>query len=471
MLGAMADLFPSRLPGVLSVAFLLGGCAQLSPEGGVGAVATLSQARVGVALAPIKDDADAARVAEFVSARLAAPLDAEGAVAIALAHSRDLQARLAGLRVAEADAVQAGRPRNPVFSFARLAGGDLLEYERSFLLDLLGLFTLPARAEAGRARFQAAQVALAREVVRQAHQARQDWLDAVAARQIRLRREAALDLAEAGAELARRMAEAGNFSAREARRAQVLRAELAAELIQARQAQTQARERLVRRLGLGESDAARLHLPERLPELPAALPEPAGPQAVADRLDTHLARLETEAQTRSLDQIGATRWLSDLDLAYKNGGERGEAHWRGYEIEVGLPVFDRGEARIAAAEARLRQARFRQAAIEAAAASELREARAGLAEAHALARLYRDEIAPLRAGLAEDALLRYNGMLVGPWDLLSETRRQVQAEAAAIVALRDYWWAESAWRMALDVGGGEPSPLSGGHASEPDAGH
>ena len=470
MLGAMAVLFPICLPGVLSAAFLLGGCAHLSPAGGVDAVATLSQARVGVAVAPINDDADVARVAEFVSARLAAPLDAEGAVAIALAHSRDVQARLAGLRVAEAEAVQSGRPRNPVFSFARLAGGDMREYERSFLFDLLGLFTLPARAEAGRARFLAEQVGVAREVVRLAHLARQGWLDAVAARQIRLRREAVLDLAEAGAELARRMAEAGNFSGREARLEHVLRAELAAELIQARQAETQARERLVRRLGLGPADADRLHLPDRLPELPVALPDQAA-GAAQERLDLRLAQLDIEALVRAAGPVRATRWLGDLDLAYKNGGERGEAHWRGYEIEVGLPIFDQGDARVAAAEARLRQARHRLAAIEAVAASELREARAGLAEAHALARLFQDEIAPLRAGLAEDALLRYNGMLVGPWDLLAETRRQVQADAAAIAALRDYWLAESHWRMALDVGGVDAPEPGKVRASALEAGH
>ncbi len=75
--------------------------------------------------------------------------------------------------------------------------------------------------------------------------------------------------------------------------------------------------------------------------------------------------------------------------------------------------------------------------------SEVRDAYAGYRIAHELAASYRDEIVPLRKQLSEETLLRYNGMLIGVWDLLADTRGQVAAVNAAIQAQRDFWVAES----------------------------
>ena len=62
---------------------------------------------------------------------LAAPLTADAAVQIALINNRGLQATYAELGIAEADVVQAGRLRNPGFSFARLRRADEIEIERT----------------------------------------------------------------------------------------------------------------------------------------------------------------------------------------------------------------------------------------------------------------------------------------------------------------------------------------------------
>jgi outer membrane protein TolC len=137
---------------------------------------------------------------------------------------------------------------------------------------------------------------------------------------------------------------------------------------------------------------------------------------------------------------------------YTNESERGEPRADGYEVELELPLFDFGDARAKRAEAHYLAAveRTREAAINA--RSDVRERYAAYRTAYDLARHYRDEIVPLRKSIAEEMLLRYNGMLIGVFELLADAREQIASVNLAIEATRDFWIAESHFRQAL-VGG------------------
>ena len=74
------------------------------------------------------------------------------------------------------------------------------------------------------------------------------------------------DSVEATVELAKRMQNAGNFSALDKAREQVFYADAALEFAQSKNSQVQAEEALTRLLGLSERTA--VTLPERLPDLP-----------------------------------------------------------------------------------------------------------------------------------------------------------------------------------------------------------
>jgi outer membrane protein TolC len=91
--------------------------------------------------------------------------------------------------------------------------------------------------------------------------------------------------------------------------------------------------------------------------------------------------------------------------------------------------------------------RVAQTAVDA--ESELREAYAAYRTSFDTARHYRDEIVPLRKRIAEENLLRYNGMLISVFELLADAREQVIAVNAAMDATRDYWLAETDLRSAL----------------------
>jgi outer membrane protein TolC len=66
-----------------------------------------------------------------------------------------------------------------------------------------------------------------------------------------------------------------------------------------------------------------------------------------------------------------------------------------------------------------------------------------------VAKHYRDEILPLRKRVLQENLLRYNGMLIGPFDLMADARAQVLSVNSYIEALRDFWIADSDLEMSL----------------------
>ena len=56
---------------------------------------------------------------------------------------------------------------------------------------------------------------------------------------------------------------------------------------------------------------------------------------------------------------------------------------------------------------------------------------------------------PLRRTIADENILRYNGMLIGVFELLADSREQISSVAAAIDAQRDFWLADAALQTTL----------------------
>jgi len=436
---------------------LLAGCASFSPDGGMSRVNSLTRERIGYAV----DRADPGTPSPQVARLLAAPLDADAAVQVALLNNRRLQVALAQLGIAEADLVQAGRLRNPGLSFGRISGNGETTIERSVLFDLGGLLTMPLRRAVEQQRFQGAQLQAALQIVRTAADTRRAWYQAVAAEQSLAFLTQAELAAQASAELGQRMAEAGNWSRLDQAREQVFHAEVAAQLTRARHQVTAARERLARLMGLsGEQMGYRL--PDRLPDLPAQVrpPQDAERRALTQRLDVQLALLETEFGARALGLTRTTRFVNVLELGYQNHSESGSPRADGYEVELSLPLFDWGTARVRRAEATYMRALQRTADIAVQARSEVREGHSLLLAQYEVARRYRDEIVPLRKRMSDDMLLRYNGMLASVFELLADARAQIASINAAIDAQRDYWVADSDLQLAIHGGSVTAAPLS-----------
>jgi outer membrane protein TolC len=453
---------------------LLAGCTTFSKDGGMGTVNELTQSRIQQQATWIRSEQDADAARKATRELLAKPLTADDAVRVALLNNRGLQAAYADLGIAEADLVQAGRLRNPGFSFGRLRRADEVEIERTFLFDVLGLITLPLRTELEQRRVALTQGRIAAEVLQVAADTRRAWYAAVAAQESAAYAEQVKQAAEASAELARRMATAGNFSKLDHAREQVFYADATAQLARARQTAVSQREQLTRLMGLWGEDA-QFRVPARLPDLPKTAREinDLETQAIKSRLDVQGAMQEANNIAASLGLTRATGFINVLEVGYMRNSASHEPRQTGYEIELRLPIFDWGGAKVARAEHTYMQAVHRAADTAVRARSEMREAYAAYRTAFDLAKHYRDEIVPLRKHISEEVLLRYNGMLMSVFELLADARQQIAAVSAAIDTQRDFWLAETHLNFALTGKSPGAMTLSGTPmaAAGPEAGH
>jgi outer membrane protein TolC len=466
---------PTTIIAPLALA-VLAGCAATSPQALREDVQRLTQERVGD-VAPAPSDVTPAQA---VAALLAGPVDAPTAVRMALLNNPFLDASLAVLSISEADRVQAGRLPNPLLTLDRLRESDKLEIERLLSFNVINLLTLPWRAKYAGRQTELAKLQAAQDVIRLAADTRKAWFNAVAARQTAAYLQDATEAAEAGAELARRMARVGNWSQLQQAREQATLAELAAQLARARQQSVAEREKLTRLMGLS-GPQAQYALPERLPDVPAQLAERERieAQALRERLDVRAAQDEARYVADSLGYVRATGVIDVLELGVKrnttfDNATRQRETGRGAELELRLPLFDWGQARGARAEAVYRQSLAKAGAVAIQARSEAREAWHGWRTAYDLARHYRDEIVPLRKFINDETVLRYNGMLASVWELLAETRNHVAAVNGAIAAQRDFWIADTDLQTALtgtspgalgllNTAAGESSATAQGH--------
>jgi outer membrane protein TolC len=397
------------------------------------------------------------------------PLSQSAAVELMLTHSPQFQTMLAENWAQAAQAAQSGRIHNPVFAFERVRIKDELELGRLLSFGLLDLLSLPARQGIARTQIDRAQLQLTSSVVDQVTQVRQAWVEAVAAQQAHTYAQQVFESAQTSAELARRMQEVGNFTRLQRARQQSFYADAALNLAATRHKATATREALVRMLGLNTEQAAQLKLPERLPDLPEA---PKAPSDVAkraeDRLDVRMAKQGFDASAKA-QGLGNVASFLDIeagiryDTIFENDtGERNNK--KGYEIELALPIFDWGGMKRDAFNANTLAAANRLEATLRGAQSTLRESYSAYRTTYDIARHYRDEIIPLRQTIADENLLRYNGMFIGVFELLADSRDQVNVVVQAINAQADFWRADAALQATV-VGKPMMVSVSGAAAS------
>ncbi len=450
----------SRLPAkrlLIAAAALvtLGGCASTAIEQNFASAKQLGQERLGTEVKWLTTE-DARRQAQSdVDAMLAKPLGADEAVRIALAYSPALQAMLYEGAASSAAATQSARLPNPVFAFERLVrnegGVRGLELTRTLSFSVLDLLLLPSRLRLADHQQQTNRLMLATSVVQAATETRQAWVSAVAAQQSLQYFQQVKATADASSEIARRMLAVGNYSKLQRAREQAFAADAVAQYARAMQAARSAREALIRVLGLNEQQAAALKLPDRLPDLPTSPKNEAtvAEAAMDQRLDVRMARANLDFVAREQGLTRVTSIVNGLEVGLTRKNETGLAPKRGFDLSVPLPIFDFGDANRARAEAAYMAAFNRTAQLAVDANSQVRETYGAYRTAFDLARHYRDEVVPLRKTIAEENILRYNGMLIGVFELLADSREQIARVVLAIEAQRDFWMADAALQATL----------------------
>lgn len=444
-----------RLSALATAGLVLAGCASVNVDQAVrdtnDTTNTFTQGKLELSRTEQQGQARAKLSSEL----LAKPLSMDDAVQLALANSPAVQTLLAQSWADMAQANQTGRIANPMFTFERMRFADELELGRLLSFGLLDLLTLPRRQEISRGQVAQAKVQLSANVVEQVTQVRQAWVRAVAAQQTLHYANQVNSTAQASAELARRMQQVGNFTKLQRARQQVFYADATAQLASSQHAATAAREELTRQLGLTDAQAGQLKLPERLPDLPKEPRQAAvvSTNATQQRLDVQMARnqLEIAGKSQGLNLITS---LVDVELGLRRDTVFDNAAGtstprKGYELGIRLPVFDWGSAQRDAMNAQSLAAANRYESTVRGASSQLRESYSAYRTAYDVARHYRDEIVPLRKSMADENVLRYNGMLIGVFELLADNREQISSVIAAINAYQQFWLADAALAASM----------------------
>ncbi|MGC8701973.1 MAG: TolC family protein [Thiomonas sp.] len=196
--------------------------------------------------------------------------------------------------------------------------------------------------------------------------------------------------------------------------------------------------------------------------------------ALEARLDVQLARAEFDAQAQAAALVRNTSLIDHVEVGGVRKTYSDAPAQNGFDLTLPLPVFDPGDARRSAVADAVLAARNRALATAQDAASQLREADALRRSAWQQQRITQDNIVPLAQTVLDESQLRYNGMLIGTFQLVAAAQTQVQAVRAAIAAQRDFWLADAAWQAAqlgVDLGATAAPDAATASAAPTAAGH
>ena len=421
-----------------SVATLLAvcsGCAGVSGGspasilGGTSGVVTNSAMRSAMR-STVNNADDLAAIARRVEALLSEPLTQDGAAELALLQHPAAEHSLAALGLAPDQRLRMQHQPSPRHDGGKPLGGSVSQIERSGTVHLMSWLAVavmdtPAQSpQEGlpRATPSAAQADTQNEALnelgRLLFDSRRLWVQAVAARQwLEYERQVA-EAAHAARDLAERRLQVGNLALPAALQAQRFHAEALARLAWAEAEAVLTREQLCQRLGLWGTQAERLQLPARLPDVPAAVIGPEGLEAlaVAQRLD-----------------VQRVRWQARQPAVLARADAAGHDAAHGVE-EVGL--LARGSLRLSWL---------------------------GLRGNWSQARHARHNILPLVQRQSQQQQLRYNGMLIDLSVLITDALQRVQAVQQILRLEQRYWLSEVDLQQALaGLGRFTPSGVGAG---------
>jgi cobalt-zinc-cadmium efflux system outer membrane protein len=400
--------------------------------------------------------ADDARASGAVHALLSrGEMTADDAVQVALLNNRRLQATFEDLGVAQADLVQAGLLRNPVFSadFKFAEGGGGTKVELAVAQEFLDVLQVPLRKRVAAQNFEATKTRVSAAVLDLAGEVRRAFFVHQAARQTLDMRRGVAEATAASFDFARRLRDAGNITALQLARERALDEQSKLDLAAAEADVRATRERLNSLMGLWGADT-NWTLASRLPDVPEKEvdTESIEPRAVERSLDLAAARAELDAAADALGIRKSMAIFGGGDVELGAAAEReAEGGWEvGPAVSVPLPLFDTGSAAVSRAQAELRRARqnYTATAVEVRAAA--RAARDRLLAARATAERYRTTILPLRHSIVEQTQAENNAMLVGTFDVLRAKQDEIEAGAAYVSALRDYWLARVQFEQVMN---------------------
>ena len=435
-------IIASRPLMALALAASLSACATVDPTQDTGEINRLLAERGAPALGwenSGADDDDAQ-----VQAWLAQPMSADLAVRMAMVRSPRLQEQYAELGLARADVLEAIQIANPRLGASRLSvengAGDQLTYGLS--APLVDLLVLPSRVRLARLENQRARYQIASAVLDVSLDVEAAWYRFVGATQVAEMRDAVAQAQDLSATFSQRYFDAGNISElqlnRELAAASSARIDAARAQVEARMARLD----LNTLIGLrgAETDwnaGVVLPLPVQTEDDPAELRR----MAETSSLTLLAARQAAEISASAAGVTRNFRLLGDTSIGYEREEEIDGSKIRGPTLDLELPIFNQGQARVARADAQLRLARARLARIELMSGNGIDLAAERVRVLSDIVRIHREGLVPQREIVTVRSQEEQNFMLIGVFDVIQAKTQEYDAYQSYLESVRDYWLA------------------------------
>lgn len=440
-------------------------------------VAVLAGCSSPPAVQPGSRAADMAGLTHAIAfSSVGAPLDAPdsdgdvltmvAAVERAVRTSPSVQAALARVRVAEAESKQQRLLPNPVLSlvFRFPEGGGSPTIEAGLAADLVSLLSRPGRIDAADARLRAAAEEVEVVALDVVAEVQERYVAAQAAGELAAAVEERLAIVDRLLGVTQSRLRAGEGTRLDLIALQAQRLELVTELADSRLQLREERLTLARMLGT-PSDAASWRLEHWAPA--GDEPREGESRWVEAALD---ARPEVRRQLYEIAALGREVKLTGLTaLDGSDAGvdaERDGGAWSvGPAVSTPLPLFDWGQARRSAAEAKVSEAMHELTGLRRRVVEETRRAYAAYVASGENLRRVRTELIPLSRLRLEQAEAQFRG---GQTDVtaLLQAEEQARASRAKEVEL-ERRWAEALIRLQRAAGGAATTRAVGGPASRP----
>lgn len=385
------------------------------------------------------------------AARLDSPAQAQ---ALALQQSPTIRSILMSQGIADADYRQATLISNPGFSASALreenSGSWKTEFGISF--GILDWLTQPLRQTLAGAELESALTRALHALTRELGSIRNSYFAAVAARHTSRQQQQIAEAARLNAALARELQQAGNLSELERLRYDN---ELARQQLAVQQTQADADVRLAElKLGLGLSANRELLIPDALPDAGTDLLSPAELQTLMDddeAFDTFLTTVSQQRPERRLLHNARTALaqrqrlqertvgMSEIGLGFVTEREPDGSNASGVELDLSLPMFDRGQHRVASTQASLEQLTADEQALQLTIEHQLKIGLNNLLSLTRQLSQLRDEDIPRQQRMLDLVLQEYNFMLSGPFELISAKQAETETVIRYIGLLERYW--------------------------------
>lgn len=402
---------------------------------------------------PALDPADTGptSAASTGSVTIASPAQAQ---ALALQQSPAIRSILASQGIADADYRQATLISNPGFSASALREEDSGSWKTEFGISfgILDWLTQPLRKTLAGAELESARSRALQALTREIGHIRNSYFAAVAARHTSRQQQQTAEAARLNAELARALHEAGNLSELERLRYDN---ELASQQLVLQQTLADAEARLADlKLGLGLASDSELLIPDALPDADADLLSPTALQRLmhnAEAFDALLTavlqqrpelRLLHNARTALAQQQrlqNKTVGMSEIGLGFVTEREPDGNNASGIELDLSLPVFDRGQHVVASIQASLEQLIADEQALQLTIEHQLKTGFNNLLSLTQQLTQLRDQDIPRQQRILTLVLQEYNFMLSGPFELISAKQAETETVTRYIEVLERYW--------------------------------